>query len=325
MNNLTNLKAEFQVRFSSVLPKKGHELHDIAEFHFKDFGKLLRGSSSLAISNAVNLNTEASINWALSVELMHNASLVHDDVCDNDSHRRQNLTVFAKFGPALAICFGDWLVAKSFEHAVISINQSGKKSNDAIILLSSVMANLSKGQAREFIGKPVLDWDSYNNLVNGKTTPLLAAAIEGPFLLANEFDHLDDIRNIIQALGMSYQISNDILDVLGKDGSSMAFNDLMRKAPNAVSITFRDKLKNGHKIDFDRWMRNSNSDTFVNWSDEIKNNGAIESCVGKLNHYLQISDHYLSKLPDTLQDALLPIITYLESTSKNMCPSNNKL
>ena len=94
MDNLTNLKAELQTRFSSVLPKKGHELHEIANFHFKDFGKLIRGSSALAISNAVNLNFEASINWALSVELLHNASLVHDDVCDKDSHRRHHLTVF---------------------------------------------------------------------------------------------------------------------------------------------------------------------------------------------------------------------------------------
>ena len=325
MDNLTNLKAELQTRFSSVLPKKGHELHEIANFHFKDFGKLIRGSSALAISNAVNLNFEASINWALSVELLHNASLVHDDVCDKDSHRRHHLTVFAEFGSPLAICFGDWLVAKSFEHAVISINKADKKSNDAIILLSSVMADLSKGQAREFIGKPVLDWDSYSNLVNSKTTPLLAAAIEGPFLLAEEVDHLDDIRNIIQALGMSYQISNDILDVLGKDGSSMAFNDLMRKAPNAVSITYRNKLKNGHKINFDKWMNNINLDSSINWSKEIKNNEALESCVGKLNHYLQISHHYRSKLPDALQDALLPIVTYLESTSKDMCPSYKKL
>ena len=94
------------------LPEKGHSLHQVASYHFKDFGKMLRGTTSLAIASAIELNQDAAINWALSVELMHNASLVHDDVCDEYSQRRHIPTIFANFGGPLAICFGDWLVAK---------------------------------------------------------------------------------------------------------------------------------------------------------------------------------------------------------------------
>ena len=70
------LKTLLKNHLISILPEKGHSLHKVASFHFKDFGKMLRGTTSLAIASAIELNEDAAINWALSVELMHNASLV---------------------------------------------------------------------------------------------------------------------------------------------------------------------------------------------------------------------------------------------------------
>ena len=320
MDHSINFKAQLQKEFLSILPEEDHALYNVAQFHFKDFGKMLRGTTALSVSKVVGLDVNAAIHWGLAVELMHNASLVHDDVCDKDAKRRYNPTIFATFGSPLAICFGDWLVAKSFEHAVIALNNAGNKSNKPISLLSKVMAQLSKGQAREFTGGPVLDWENYNNIVSGKTIPLLAAALEGPLLLADKLEYLDDIRNIIEELGLGYQISNDILDVLGKDGSSIPFNDLNRKAPNAVSITFRNNLKNGHRINFDKWMSNKAQAKSRDWSIEIKRNGAINNCIKHLKHHLNESRKHQDKLPNELQDALLPLVRYLESASTKMYP-----
>ena len=96
-----------------MLPGEGHPLFNVTKTHFAEFGKMLRGTTSLTVSNAVGLDQDVGLNWALAVELMHNASLVHDDVCDEDEFRRDHPTVFAIHGAPLAICFGDWLVAKS--------------------------------------------------------------------------------------------------------------------------------------------------------------------------------------------------------------------
>ena len=321
LNQLDILKTQLKTDLISILPEHGHALHEAANFHFKECGKMLRGTTSLAIASALNLNHKTAIHWALAVELMHNASLVHDDICDEDSQRRHNPTIFATYGAPLAICFGDWLVAKSFEHAALASKECKGDTSNVITLLAKVMAKLSSGQAREFSGGPVLDWTGYDNVVNGKTVPLLAASVEGPLLLAEKYEYFDDIRRCIESLGLGYQISNDILDALGKDGSAEPFNDLYRKAPNAVSITFRDTLKNGHRLEFDNWMIGKTHSNKIDWASQITKNGAIKNCVKQLQEYLECSRHHRSKLPNELQQALLPLVTYLEREATKMCSS----
>ena len=315
------LKAQLKNNLVSILPEKSHVLHEVASFHFKEFGKMLRGTTSLAIASALNLNDNVAINWALAVELMHNASLIHDDVCDEDSQRRHHPTIFATYGAPLAICFGDWLVAKSFEHAAMASEECNGDSSGLIILLSKVMAKLSTGQAREFTGGPILDWVGYDSVVSGKTVPLLAAAVEGPLLLAEKYEFFDDIKRSIESLGVGYQISNDILDALGKDGSDEPFNDLYRRAPNAVSITFRDTLKNGHRLQFDNWMTGNTQSSDIDWASQINKNGAIDNCVKQLREHLECSRHHRSRLPNDIQEALLPLVTYLEREATKMCSS----
>lgn len=319
INNVDILKTQLKNNLVSILPEKSHALHEVAHFHFREFGKMLRGTTSLAIASVLKLNDNVAINWALALELMHNASLVHDDVCDEDSQRRYHPTIFATYGAPLAICFGDWLVAKSFEHAALASEECNGDSPGVIILLSKVMAKLSTGQAREFSGGPILDWVGYDNVVNGKTVPLLAAAVEGPLLLAEKYEFFDDIKRSIESLGVGYQISNDILDALGKDGSDEPFNDLYRRAPNAVSITFRDTLKNGHRLEFDNWMAGNTPSSDVDWASQIRKNGSINNCVKQLRDHLECSRHHRSKLPKDLQEALAPLVTYLEREATKMC------
>ena len=275
---------------------------------------MLRGTTSLAVSNALCLKSDTGLKWALAIELMHNASLVHDDVCDEDEFRRHNPTVFAVHGAPLAICFGDWLVAKSFESATSAARECEGDALGAVTLISKVMSDLSAGQAKEFIGDPILDWKSYDTLVSGKTVPLLSAAVEGPILLSNNKEYFENVRNFVHFLGLGYQISNDISDALGKDGAEKPFSDLYRGAPNAVSITFRDTLKNGHRLEFDEWLKDKYRLHHNGWLTEIKKNGAVNICINQLQQYISACHQYKSKLPSELQKALFPLVSYLEQS-----------
>ena len=304
-----------------MLPGEGHPLSSVTKTHFAEFGKMLRGTTSLTVSKAVGLNQDIGLNWALAVELMHNASLVHDDVCDEDEFRRDHPTVFAIHGAPLAICFGDWLVAKSFECATLAAKECRGDSLTAITLISKVMSELSVGQAKEFIGEPILDWESYDTLVSSKTVPLLSAAVEGPILLSNRTEYFETVRNFVHSLGLGYQISNDISDALGRDGSNKPFSDLYRGAPNAVSITFRDTLKNGHRLEFEEWVRNKFRLNHTNWLTEIRQNGAVDICTQQLQQYIGACHQYKSDLPKELQKALSPLVSYLEQSVKQQFPS----
>ena len=104
--NQNNLRDQLIDSINDLLPAKEHALYQASKIHFQNYGKLLRGITALMVSNAIGLDQRCAINWALAVELMHNASLVHDDICDGDAYRRENNTVWCATSERAAICFG---------------------------------------------------------------------------------------------------------------------------------------------------------------------------------------------------------------------------
>ena len=88
-------------------------LRSAFDHHFKKSGKLLRANLALRAAQASDLGPQSCIRWAASVELLHNASLVHDDVCDDDSDRRGITSVSEMYGREIAICLGDAMIALS--------------------------------------------------------------------------------------------------------------------------------------------------------------------------------------------------------------------
>lgn len=311
----TATQAKLQHAITSILPYPNTALHDVAHFHFNEFGKLLRGRTALAISSAVDLDPKPAMQWALAVELMHNASLVHDDICDRDEQRRDHQTIYSAFGTPLAICFGDWLVAQSFEAALRAVGDNGGQGMSAVTSLAKVMGRLSVGQADEFTGVPVLTWPAYEQVVCRKTVPLILAPIEGPLQLADKVCDLLTVRRAIRALGIAYQMSNDILDVLGEDGSAGAFGDLHRRAPNAVLVSFRNQLVNGSRSAFDNWMAAPTSEDMPYGAEQMIASGALDQCARRLQDHIDTCQMHCADLPLALQTALAPLLGYLEKTT----------
>ena len=293
----------------SVLPTPTNPLHSIAHFHFRRFGKLLRGRTSLKVSTTLGIDSSDALNWALAVELMHNASLVHDDICDQDTSRHHHPTIFSAFGTPSAVCFGDWLVARSFELAIKSVRSD--KGVSAIDSLAAAMRVLSEGQSSEFNQIPVLNWKDYDEVVSKKTTPLLLAPIEGPLLMAGRKECLPSIRRVVCAIGRAYQMSNDILDAVGGYGNKVAFRDLERRAPNAVLVSFRNLLINGHRTAFDEWMSAYGRDDFSYWRKEVIESTALEICTDRLKDQIDFCHRECDRLPGDLKASLEPLLNFL--------------
>ncbi|MEL0024985.1 MAG: polyprenyl synthetase family protein, partial [Alphaproteobacteria bacterium] len=90
----------------------------------------------------------AALHWAVAVEILHNASLVHDDICDGDEFRRGHPTVCAKYGHNVALALGDWMIALSFELAAEAAQRS--QSPMLVKILASHMKTTAFGEACEF-------------------------------------------------------------------------------------------------------------------------------------------------------------------------------
>lgn len=295
----------------ALLPDTSHPLHDVAAHHFSDPGKLLRGMTAMACAEALKVDETAALRWAMSVEMLHNASLVHDDLCDGDEIRRNRMTVWKLFGDQQAICFGDWLVAKSFELAAEAAQSNHMQSMKLVTGLAQHMSVLSSGQALEFVATKYPDWDGYKRVVHGKTSPLIIAPVEGAILMAGGNTNTDAISEVLSSLGLAYQISDDIRNILGTDGAQHAVGDLKRRAPNAVIVQFRETLKNGNLEAFDNWLASGHVHNLDLWLQEINASNALNAAACEIEKCLDYVDTALNDISPELVSVLSPLMFFL--------------
>lgn len=310
-DNFGQHQARLKESLGALLPASSHPLFDIAAHHFSDPGKLLRGTTSMACADALGVEETAALQWALSVELLHNASLVHDDLCDGDEIRRNQMTVWKLFGNQQAICFGDWLVAKSFELAAEATQSSGMTSMNLVTSLAAHMSVLSSGQALEFVSTAYPDWDGYKKIVHGKTSPLIIAPVEGAIQMSGGITNIQSISKVFSRLGLAYQISDDIRNILGTDGAQHAVGDLKRRAPNAVIVLFRNTLKNGSLTAFENWLASGHAHNLDLWLREIKASTALDAAAEEIEACLNYVDDALNDISPELVSVLSPLMFFL--------------
>ena len=204
----------------------------------KTKGKFIRAQLALAAGELLDLPKNTVIKWAASCELMHAASLVHDDICDQDEKRRGDKTIWKKYGIPAAICTGDFLIIQAFNkileietgwHQTIllkSLSESVKKIIDGQV--SDIKVNLKKISLKE-----------YEKIAHEKTGPLLMTPLDGMFhckeLPEVEIKGLVNLMNII---GLVYQMINDL------NNAKNDKTDLKLKHMNFINIINNEKSKN---------------------------------------------------------------------------------
>lgn len=214
-------------RIEEVVSRAGKELQAAASHLFGGGGKLLRPSLVLLTAQAVfeaggrrgdhaATNGAASPAWealydfAAAAELIHVASLIHDDVIDMAATRRSRPSVNALYDNHTAVLAGDYLFASAFgllaPHA----------AKGAITLMTEAIARMCRGEVmqKESLFDPNVSEEAYFERVQGKTAALLAAACEGGARLAGAADELcRALRFFGESLGIAFQIADDILDL----------------------------------------------------------------------------------------------------------------
>ena len=139
---------------------------------------------------------------------MHNASLVHDDICDHDSIRRGNRNVSAKYGEEVALTFGDWLIGKSFELA--SIITSEAKETALTTSLAKALQITSNGQVKDLTYLKYPNWNEYLGIAETRQ-PLCYDSDFSMLQLSGNLCHCP-LNNVLLETSKYYQISNDILN-----------------------------------------------------------------------------------------------------------------
>lgn len=192
-----------------------------ARHHLETGGKRLRARLALAAGAAVGAERTERIAVAAACELVHNASLVHDDLQDGDRFRRSHETVWSRFGEGVAVCLGDHLLSAGFR----AVAQAEGGSGSLVGLLGQRVTDLSSGQAEELAlcrAGRAADWVTYEQIAALKTAPLLSLPLELAFRQVGEEDcYGEAVLGFAHGFGLAYQVHDDIED-LRVDGRGAA-------------------------------------------------------------------------------------------------------
>ena len=209
-------------------------------------GKRLRPAVALLVGNLGQYQPEPMLHMATGVELLHTASLVHDDVVDESELRRGARTLFTRVGNALAVLVGDYLFAQSAARCAATGNVR------VIGLFAQTLSSMCQGQIEEASrgNNPHLSVtkDEYIQTIWGKTASLFVLACEGSAILAGLREpQVEAMRRYGDRVGLAFQIVDDVLDFvgdethLGKDVGS----DLRQGTITLPVIYLRDSLSDG--------------------------------------------------------------------------------
>ncbi len=291
------------------LPAADHPLAEAAAHHFAKPGKLLRAKMALRASTNLNITPSVALPWAAAIELLHNASLIHDDICDGDTLRRGRPSVWFKFGRDIALMLGDWLIALSFELA----SEAAQLSATPVLvqILSDQMKLTTVGEARGLDVQGTLDWNGYVDLAADKTAPLLTAPLRGIMAMDHGGTEQGNTSTTVDAyfrcLGSAYQIANDILNFQGNDGAETQASDLGRRAPNAVTLLYRHVLDEPDQIRFDEWYRSGCNSALNSWQNRIIESSAMNTASRRMHDIFNEGGRLAEELPEGLNEVIHPL------------------
>lgn len=202
--------------FAALADVEPPTLREACEHYPRAGGKRLRPAMALLAAEALGAGPEDAMPLAVALELVHDFSLVHDDIMDRDDTRRGRPSVHVRWDEATAILAGDTLFAKAFE----VLAEAPAPAAVRVTLLSDV-ARMTRvichGQALDmaFEGQDV-DEAAYLDMIYRKTARIFETAAMGGALLAGaDTDAVAELRGYGRAIGIAFQVQDDLLDLQG--------------------------------------------------------------------------------------------------------------
>ena len=276
-------------------------------------GKQLRPLLALLIARACSGHqiSEATVRFAAASELLHNATLLHDDVADNSEQRRGMPTIMSLMGPSVSVLVGDYWLVKAME----LILGSSEGDHLVIKIFSKTLSDLAEGEMLQLQKAQSGDTceDDYLRIIYSKTASLFEAACVSAAISVNASqEYRKAAKDYAVALGIAFQIKDDILDYSGtasvgkplgvdilEQKITMPLLGAMMNAP-AEEVRIRGLVKG--IVDHPE-----NRDDIVAF---VKENAGLEYAVQQLDKYVAQAVDALSVLPLSKERELLEGLAY---------------
>ncbi|WP_300812890.1 polyprenyl synthetase family protein [uncultured Bacteroides sp.] len=280
-------------------------------------GKMMRPMLVLLVAKLCGNVSRQTYHAAVALELLHTASLVHDDVVDESSERRGQLSVNAVFNNKVAVLAGDYLLAT----ALVQVGQT--RNHDIIDVVSALGQNLAEGELLQLSNVSNLEFSEavYFDVIRKKTAVLFAACTKAGALSAGATDEMvESARLFGEYIGLCFQIKDDIFDYyeskeIGKPtGNDMHEGKLtlpvlyaLNSTRNEEACAWAVKVKNG----------TANADEIGRLVQFTKENGGIEYAAKVMDDYRQKAFALLPEGTDSeVRQALEAYLNYVVEREK---------
>lgn len=195
----------FQQAMTHENPMLQTTLHHLSQ----RLGKRMRPILVILSARMVGQFNQRVAHAALALELLHTASLVHDDIVDESDRRRGQASVNARFGNKVAVLVGDWVLSMALQHAALT------QSTHVVELVARLGQTLADGELQQLHNTQtdLIDEKSYYAVVRKKTASLFAACAQiGALLGGAGKEDVERMRQIGQMAGTCFQLRDDIFD-----------------------------------------------------------------------------------------------------------------
>lgn len=301
----------FETHFKKAVSSQSPMLDRIMRYVVKRKGKQLRPMFVLLSAKLCGPVTDSSYRAASLVELLHTATLVHDDVVDDSLERRGFFSVYALWKAKATVLIGDYLLAKGL---LVSL-----ENNDYRILhiLSDAVRKMSEGELLQLEKARSLNIkeDIYYEIIRNKTASLLASACAaGAWSATNDDVITEKIRLFGEKTGMAFQIKDDLFDYANEKIGKPTGNDIKEKKLTLPLIYTLNQVDKETRRKIIYIVKNNSRDTAkVKWViDTVEKTGGIAYATEKMNAYKQEALAILHEFPENpVRQGLEDLVLYV--------------
>ena len=298
-------------KIKSKLSSKVSLVDEMTSYHLRTGGKRLRALLTLGAAKICGYSKGSrDVNLAACVELIHAATLMHDDVIDNSEIRRGKKTLNSIWGNQSSILVGDYLLSRCFEMMVEDGNL------EILKLLSSTSAEISQGEVLQLQHKGEIDMleETYLKIITAKTASLFAAATKVGSILSNRESKIKEALEFYgKNLGLTFQIADDTLDY----NSELKFfgkkigNDFYEGKVTLPIILLYQKSDPNEKSELKKIFEKNerNEEELKKVLMMIKNYNIISDCYKKAEFFINLASNSLSIFNESKEKEILKNLT----------------
>jgi len=305
IEEINDRKEIIEQRMEEIFVKKDeHPLWEYMAYYPESGGKKLRPFLTMVSTGSFGVSESKAVPYGIALELVHNFTLVHDDIMDQDEMRRGRATLHRKIGDPNAINAGDGLFALSF-NILSQTEVEGEKVRTLLEELSSSILKIAEGQEEDlrFENTFEIEEEDFIRMIEKKTAYLFRAATRGAAIIADRGDKdIEKMGEYARKMGIAFQIQDDYLDLVGdqhKIGKDVGSDIKEGKRTLMVIKTLSEttERKKDRLIDILEGENNTR-DEIKEAMDIMEDTGAIEYSKNLAKSYAEEAKSELDIIPD---------------------------